>query len=441
MRCVLRGVRVIDPERGVDVAPQDVWLDDGRIVAIDRHIDADDVPVIDLTPTADAPRCVASPGFIDLHAHLREPGDEDAETVASGAAAAAAGGFTTVVAMANTLPAIDTPARVREAIARNRNAAIRVLQVAGLSQGLHGNELTDVDGCIEAGAVAIGDDGRNAAGVAVLERALISAARHARPVLLHPEDEAAVRQRNPGSIPVPRCADRAPETEVAAVHTALDVLQRAPAARLHLQHLSTAESVRLLREARERGVPVTAEVTPHHLALSENMARDPLRKVNPPLRSDQDREALVDAVRDGVIDIIATDHAPHRMTEKAADYEHAAPGVIGLETALSSCLSLAGFGDADLPMLVDRLTVAPHRVLGDPSMRQPSLRVGQPATLTLFDPGAEWTVSRDTLRSRSQNTPLLGMRLRGRVLLTMNQGRVAYFDTSRIAMPLQVAHA
>lgn len=442
MRALLRGVRVIDPAAGVDAPSQDVWIEAGRLRAIDRRIDAGGVPVIDLTPREGAAQCVVCPGFIDLHAHLREPGDDDAETVVSGADAAAAGGFTTVVAMANTRPPIDTQERVRDAVSRNRRAAISVLQAAALSRDLEGLELADIDACLAAGAVAVSDDGRNAAPAAMLEEALRRAARTSHAVLVHPEDEHAIAGLNAGGTSVARCAVRPAETEARAVAIAIDALARAGAARLHLQHVSTAAAVDLLRRARERGLAVTAEVTPHHLSMSSAGGEtDPLRKVNPPLRGEADRIALLDAVREGVIDAVATDHAPHRPAEKARDYADAAPGMTGFDTALAACITHGGLGEA-LATLVARLTVGPHGVLGSAvPVAAPRLRPGEPATLTVFDPDAEWSVSRETLRSRSTNTPLVGERLRGRVLLTVVEGRIAYADPGRAGAAQQVAHA
>ncbi|MBV8196195.1 MAG: amidohydrolase family protein, partial [Candidatus Dormibacteraeota bacterium] len=367
MRCVLRGVRVIDPAADRDDRGMDVWIDGGSLRAIDRRIDAAGIAVIDLTPDDEADACVICPAFIDLHAHLREPGDEDAETVMSGCGAAAAGGYAAVVAMANTRVPIDSPDRVRQALARGERAPVTVLQAAALTRGLHGQELTDVASCIAAGAVAISDDGRNAAPVELVSQALVAAAGASRAVLVHVEDEADVARLNPGAS-MTRAPLRPADAESHAVSSALEALRNAGAGRLHLQHVSTAASVEQLRRGRAEGLAVTAEVTPHHLSLVDDGAtgeRDPLRKVNPPLRSDADRHAVAAALRDGVIDAVATDHAPHRMTDKAAGYEAAPPGMIGLETALALCITHGGFSGDALGVLVARLTTGPRAVLGD----------------------------------------------------------------------------
>ncbi|HWF58070.1 MAG TPA: dihydroorotase [Candidatus Dormibacteraeota bacterium] len=443
MNCILRGVRVIDPAAGLDLAGQDVWLSEGRIIAIYRQIDEGTVPVIDLTPAPGQSPCILAPGFIDLHAHLREPGDEAAETIASGAAAAAAGGYTHVVAMANTDPPVDTPERVEQARRRAGAAPVAVMVAAAATRGLAGAEVVDIEGCAAAGAVAFSDDGRNGATVEVLAEVLGRAADVSRTVLVHPEDEAIIAARAPAGSVLTRAGERPELAETSAVRAALDALARAGRGRLHLQHLSTAASVELVRRAREDGMAVTAEVTPHHLGMWLPLAQPPepaaLVKVNPPLRGEHDRRALIEGLRDGVIDAVATDHAPHRMDQKTGPMAAAAPGMTGLETALATCITLGGMGGDWIPVLVERLTAGPHRVLGGAAPpREPRLRVGETATCVLFDPAAEWTVGEPAPHSRSLNTPLLGVRLRGRVLLTIIDGVIAHQDESRLAWAAQL---
>lgn len=443
MNCILRGLRVVDPVGATDAAGQDVWLSDGRIIAIYRHIDAGTLPVVDLAPAPGQQPCILAPAFIDVHAHLREPGGEEAETVVSGAAAAAAGGFGTVLAMANTSPPVDTPMRVEQARRVAAGAAVRVLVTAAVSRGLEGVSAVDVAGCAAAGASAFSDDGRNAAPALLLQQVLEAAAAYGLPVLVHPEDESLIAAA-PGE--VTRCLDRPAIVEVTAVRTAINALRAAGRGRLHLQHLSTAAAVDLVRQARENGLAVTAEATPHHLAMWAPPAVETnppaLLKVNPPLRTEHDRRAIVQALRDGVIDAVATDHAPHPMRDKAGELADAAPGMTGLETALATCITLGGMDGDWIPVLVERLTSGPHRVLGPASsVVEPRLRVGELATFTVFDPGAEWTVGGDVPRSRSRNTPLWGAQLRGRVLLTMVGGSVAYRDDRRAAWPTSLVGA
>ncbi len=437
MNAILRGVRVIDPLGRLDAAGQDVWLDGGKILAIYHHIDAAGVPVIDLTPAPGADPCVLCPAFIDVHAHLREPGDDDAETLASGARAAAAGGYAYVVAMANTSPPIDTPERVAEARLAANALPVSILQIAALTRGLEGAELVDIRKCVEAGAVAVGDDGRNAVSPRQLAIALAETAHLSRAVFVHPEDEEMIAQANATQGAVTRCPIRPAESETRAVNLAIRALSHARSGHLHLQHLSAEGSVASLRRARHQGLTVSAEVTPHHLSMWLPVAEEPdpqaLRKVNPPLRSERDRNALVRALREGVIEAVATDHAPHRAAEKSLAYDEAAPGMIGLETALATCITIGGMGGEWLATLVERLTVGPHRILGPASgVPEPRLRIGELATCTLFDPNTEWTVGEKPLQSRSRNTPLLGATLRGTVLLTMAGGRVIHRNLARV---------
>ncbi len=437
MNGILRGVRVIDPLGRLDAAGQDVWLDGGKILAIYHHIEAAGVPVVDLTPAQGDEPCVLCPGFLDLHTHLREPGDGEAETLASGARAAAAGGFTHIVAMANTTPPIDTPERVAEARLAASNLPVSILQIAALTRGLDGEELVDIRKCVEAGAVALGDDGRNGVSPRQLAIALAETAHLSRAVFVHPEDEEMIAQANATQGPVTRSPIRPVETETRAVNLAIRALSHARSGHLHLQHLSAEGSVASLRRARHQGLAVSAEVTPHHLSMWLPVAEEPdpqsLRKMNPPLRAERDRVALVQALREGLIEAVATDHAPHPASEKALDYDEAAPGLIGLETALATCITIGGMGGEWLATLVERLTVGPHRILGPSSgVPEPRLRIGESATCTLFDPNTEWTVGATPMHSRSRNTPLLGAKLRGTILLTMAGGRVIHQDPARV---------
>jgi dihydroorotase len=435
LNVVLRGIRVIDPLAARDQVDMDVWLRSDRIQAIERRIRTDQAPTVDLARVPGLPEVVLCPGFIDLHTHLREPGGEAGETVRTGAEAAAAGGFTQLVAMANTRPPVDTPERVAEARRSARPFPVRVLSAAAVTTGLHGRQLVDTAGCAAAGAAAFTDDGRNAAPTRLLAAALRGAAEVDRAVLVHPEDETMVAAANPDIPSVVRCPHRPPECEVVAVEQALRALTQAGRGRLHLQHLSCAGSLALLRTAKELDFPVTAEVTPHHLSMWLPFEREPdppaLRKVNPPLRGERDRRALVEALRTGLVDAVATDHAPHPAEDKLGDYADAAPGMVGLETAVATCLTLGGMGGEWLPTLVERLTAGPWRVLGAGSgLREPRLRVGQPGSFILLDPDEEWEVGAEPMRSLSGNTPLLGERLRGRVLLTVAEGTVVHVSPS-----------
>lgn len=439
MNVVLRGIRVVDPSTGMDRQGCDVWVRDGRLVAIERRLEAPGAVVLDCRRRS-SPLLVA-PAFVDLHAHLRDPGMPDAETVESGAAAAARGGFAQVVAMANTRPPIDNPRAVGRARAKAGRQVVHILPAAALTVGLRGEELVDIPGCAAAGAACFSDDGRNAFPRRLLVEGLWKAAEVGRAVFVHPEDEQAIAAANPGVPSVVRCPLRPATAEVAAVEAAIQALASAGRGRLHLQHLSCAASLEPLQRAKEMGLEVTAEVTPHHLAMWLPMAEEPdppaLRKVNPPLRTQRDREALIQALREGLVDAVATDHAPHPKEAKDGEYADAAPGMVGLETAFAVCATFGGMGGDWLPVLVERLTTGPWRAAGEASgVRRPALGIGEPATLVLLDPEAEWQIGADEWASRSRNTPLWGVSVRGRVLLTLVDGQVAYCAEPLRSTPL-----
>jgi dihydroorotase len=376
-----------------------------------------------------------APGFTDIHTHLREPGQEHKETIQSGATAAAAGGFTSIVAMANTEPPVDRPEILRDVLEKARAAVIRVGSVAAVSRGLKGVELTDFEAMAEAGAVAFSDDGRNAYGLELAVEAGKRAAALDRAVLVHAQDESTCPDgqvndavaNSTGLRPWP-C-----DAEVSAVRQAIEACRRS-GGRLHLQHITCAKTLRLLEKAKEEGLPVTAEVTPHHLALTEGrvligIEPDPLAKVNPPLRSDHDRLDLVAALGSGLIDAVATDHAPHDAASKQLEFKLASFGFSGLETALSLCLELVESGALQLDRLVEALTVGPWRCLM-PGLDQPApgLRVGDTADLVLFETKGMRALDPAQMLSLGKNTPLVGREMRGRVLLTVASGKVVHND-------------
>jgi dihydroorotase len=344
-------------------------------------------------PDRDATGLVLSPGWMDLHAHLRDPGFPQKETLLSGATSAAIGGFTHVVAMANTDPVTDSPAGLRSLVTRSEALPIRISFVGAVTVSLEGRECTNAAALKAAGAVALSDDGRHAMTTAVLRRALEAAAEAGLPVLIHAQAEEL---------------GNGPDAEVAAVSDALDALRDVAAACLHIQHVSTRRGIELIRAARSEGLRVTAEVTPHHLALTEQdaWAMGPQGNVNPPLRSPDDRDALHQALVDGMIDVIATDHAPHERLAKEAG----ANGFHGFETAVGVILGL-GFNGR----VVYRACVArPREIIGQ-SLEDEWI---------LIDPNEEWTVDASSFKSRGKNTPFQGRRLRGRVVMTICRGQV-----------------
>lgn len=402
------------------VAPR-VWGDQSLVTAAVRRPG---------TWVVDGTQDFLAPGFIDLHAHTRDFEEHDKETVGSAAEAAAAGGFTTLVAMANTRPPIDDVEPLRQLRQKAERAVVRVLPVAAVTRGLEGKELTDFEALADAGAVAFSDDGRNGFDLELATAAVKRATAIDRPILVHAQDEASCPdgQADPAVARRARLRPWPCEAETAAVRLAIEAARKGKG-RVHIQHVSCADAVELVRQAKDAGLEVTAEVTPHHLALRAELVMsggkpDPMAKVNPPLRGDADREALLQALREGVIDAVATDHAPHDLASKEVDFVDASFGISGLETALALCLRLVEEEKLSLRRLVEALTVGPWGCLGPAAgVPRPGLRQGEPADLVLFDNKGAWDVDTRHFRSRGQNTPLAGTELRGRVYLTIAAGR------------------
>ena len=447
----LRGARVIDPSQGLD-APGAVLVRAGRVaaigaeqaVAVAAKQDAPGARVIDL-PAG----WVLAPGFVDLHTHLREPGDEAKETIQTGTAAAARGGYTTVCCMPNTHPVLDTRAALEQVRAAARGAAARVLPIAAITRGEVGAELTEMAELAEAGAVAFSDDGRGVGNGQVMRAALSYSTLVDRPIVEHCQDDALVGAgvMHEGAIATLLGLKGWP---AAGEETMLGrdlALAKLTEARYHAAHLSTSGAVALMRQAKAEGLRVTAEVTPHHLLLTDAWVAgertgpladalaalgmpvgageryDTHTKVNPPLREASDAAVLLEGLLDGTIDAIATDHAPHTWVDKACEYGAAAFGMTGLETALAALLALVHVERLPLATLVAALTVRPARAFG---LEAGTLAVGAPADITIFDPNEEWTVDPDHCASKGRNTPLAGIRLRGRVRMTLLEGRVVY---------------
>ena len=432
---LIRGGRIVDPSQGID-AVGELLLLDGRVAALRL---GGGLAAPQETPVLEAGGLVVAPGFVDLHCHLREPGFEEKETIATGTLAAARGGFTTVCCMPNTQPPVDCRAVVDfiEEKARDEGV-VRVLPIGAVSKGRAGRELVEMEELAEGGVVGFSDDGSPVADADVMRRALTTSLSLGLPVIDHCEEpslsggvmhegEVATRLGLRG---IPAAA----EESMVARDIALAELT---GGRLHIAHVSTAGSVVLIREARERGLAVTAEVTPHHLTLThEWVARqgdggarrqqryryDTNTKVNPPLGGPEDVEALIEGLRRGVIDAIATDHAPHAAADKTCSYEEAAFGISGFETALASLLSLVYQGRMPLTALVERLTWGPARIIDRHKIGIGTLRAGAPADLTLFDPELEWQVDVEAFQSKGKNSPLHGRPLKGKVVATVFGG-------------------
>ncbi|MDZ7859474.1 MAG: dihydroorotase [Candidatus Krumholzibacteriota bacterium] len=369
-------------------------------------------------PVFDAEGYLVTPGFIDIHSHLREPGYEESETVATGTAAAAAGGYTSVVCMANTDPAVDDPSVVRYLMDKNKAAGQCRLYVTGaVTKGLEGRDISEFHLLKEAGIVALSDDGKFVENAKVMRSALEYARMLELPIVSHCEDPSLARGglMNEGYYSTKLGLSGIPaESEEIAV--ARDIsLAELTGCRLHIAHVSTSGSVQLIKDAKKKGVPVTAEVTPHHLTMDDSMLEDYDRnlKVNPPLRTQQDIKALKKALKNGTIDCIATDHAPHNEISKQVEFNFAPPGMIGLQTAFSHLYTeLVMSGDLELIDLVRLMTSAPAEVLG---LAGGTLNSTEPADLTVIDIDEEWTFNGEVNKSKSMNTPLADRKFKGRV--------------------------
>jgi dihydroorotase len=421
---LVRGGRIVDPASGLDEVA-DLRIEGGVVSGVGPGLDPGGAEILD------AAGLLVFPGFIDLHAHLREPGREYAETIASGLAAAAAGGFTAVCAMPNTDPVNDNRAVTEFLVARGREAGgARLHPIGAISKGQKGEELAEFGEMRDAGAVALSDDGAWLADGSVLRRALEHASLFGLCVVQHAEDPA-LSGRAPmheGAVST-RLGMRGQPAAAEAAAVARDILvAELSGGRLHLAHLSTARSVEIVRRARSKGLAVTCEVTPHHLVLTdEEVARYEFStrfKMNPPLREASDVEALVAALSDGTVDAIATDHAPHHEDEKAVDFDSAPFGVVGLETAAAVVHDrLVRPGRLALARFAELFSAGPARVFG---LAGGSLAPGMPGDVTIFDPERRWTVEPAAFRSLSRNSPFAGWELTGRPAATVVAGRVVW---------------
>lgn len=405
--------RALDPARGLDACLR-VTVEDGVIVALEPGSEA---------------RLVIAPAFVDPHVHLRTPGREDEETLASGTAAAAAGGYCAILAIPNTDPVVDSAAVLGSLVERAREEALVPTGfMAAITRGQRGEELTEMAELAAGGAVAFTDDGLPVASAGMLRRALRYGRVASRPLALHCEEPTLSRGGQAHEGPVAAELGLAPypsaaESLMVARDLALAELEERP---VHLMHLSARESVGALERALAAGVPATAEVTPHHLVLTDDAVRslDPNAKMNPPLRAADDREALRDALRSGTISCVATDHAPHARHEKEVPFEEAPFGVTGLETAFAALYThLVAPGVLALETVLERMSSGPAHAFG---LDEPRIEVGARANLVVLDLEAEWTVREEGFRSLSANSWLLGATLRGRVVRTVADGRVVH---------------
>jgi len=421
---LIRGGRVIDPSARMDTRA-DVLIENGRIAQIGDGLKAKGAE------TFDATGCLVTPGFIDLHTHLREPGREDKETIATGALAAAAGGFTAVCAMPNTTPVNDSASTTRFILeTARREAVVRVYPIGAITRGSKGEELSEYGDLKSAGCIAVSDDGHPVQNARVMRRALEYARTFNLPVIDHCEDRDLSKggAMNEGPVSVALGIPAAPAVSETIMVERDVLLAEFTGSHVHIAHISTAGAVDAVRRGKARGVRVTAEATPHHLVLTDEAVRahdyDPITKMNPPLRSEEDRQAVIAGLLDGTIDAIATDHAPHTTEDKVCEFDCAAFGIVGLETAFALCHDgLVKPGTLDIVRLIQLLTAGPARALGLPGG---SLEKGQPADITVIDPSEVRTVKPESFRGKSRNSPFLASQLTGWPVATLVEGAIVY---------------
>ncbi len=423
---LLKGGHVMDPDRHDGI--MDILVSDGKIVAINPHVaSAKSGEHTEKLDIIDCSGCIVSPGFIDIHVHFREPGFEHKETIASGCRAAAYGGFTAVCTMPNTLPANDDPAVAGFILEKAGQAnLVRVYPVGAVSRGLAGKEICDFRALQNAGAVAVTDDGMPVAGSGMMRKALEKAGELGMPVMSHSEDLelAAGGSMNEGRVArelglkgIPNAA----ESIMVMRDIALCELTGSP---LHIAHVSTRESVQSIRDAKMRGVNVTAETAPHYFSLTDDVVRKcgANAKMNPPLRVAEDRHAIIEGLRDNTLDAIATDHAPHSEAEKNEAFEKTPNGIIGLETVVPVSLALVNKNRLSMMDLIRKMSTQPAKIINVDN----GLKVGRRADITVIDPNLPHVIDAGKFQSKSRNTPFHGWKTKGKAVMTIVGGRVVY---------------
>ena len=436
---LIKNARIIDHANDIDMIGS-ILIKDGIIQQTGGSITESAPQIIDATGL------VACPGFIDLHCHLREPGFEEKETVASGAAAASRGGFTTICCMPNTNPPLDNAATIDyvNTLAARESGRVTILTVGCITKNREGREITDMSELAGAGCVGFSDDGSPVSSSRIMLLALLKAASLGLPIIDHCEDLELSRggQMNDGWVAARLGLKGIPAAAEESIIARDIALAEMTGAGLHITHISTRGAVKLIKEAKSKGLNITADVTPHHLTLTderiasnpvkpeESPAFDTLAKVNPPLRTTADIEALIQGINDGTIDAIATDHAPHTDEEKLCEFELAASGISGFETAFGVLMTLVHAGKINLNTLIARMTIGPSRVLINRFGRTGTLVAASPADIALLDVNKQWIVDKNNLLSKGKNTPFDGYTLKGMVVATIHRGEIVYRNSS-----------
>lgn len=421
MGILIKNGTVLNPEAQLEKV-MDIWLEDGIIQEVSENIEKEGERVVD------AKGCFVMPGFIDLHVHLRDPGLTEKETIETGAAAAAVGGYTTILAMPNTKPVADCPEIIDYVTEKGKNTGIHVLQIGAVTKGQEGKELADIEGMVKAGIPAISEDGKSVMDTALYLKGMEKAAERGIPVFAHCEDKTLVGKG------VVQKGAKSEELGVDGISNAVEdvitardiILAKETGAKLHLCHCSTKDSVTIIREGKKAGVDVTAEVCPHHFTLSvEDMpGGDTNYKMNPPLRNKEDVEALKAGLKEGIFTVIATDHAPHTAEEKEKHISEAPFGIVGLETAAAlTYTELVETGILTPMQMAEYMSYNPAKVIGSGAG---TLSPGAAADIVIFDPEAEYEIDVNKFRSKGKNTPFGGRKVKGKVVMTIADGKVVY---------------
>jgi len=448
---LIHGGRIVDPRQGLDQVG-DLLVDEGKIMQLGGTVILSELKAVSCQLSAlvlDATGLVICPGFIDLHCHLREPGFEDKETIATGTKAAAVGGFTTICCMPNTNPPLDNRATIDYVKEKaSKEGFVPVLPIGCITKGRKGEEICQMAELAEAGVVGFSDDGDPVMSSQVMRSAMDYSRALGLPIIDHCEDRTLSNNGiiNEGWVSARLGLQGIPAAAEESMVARDLALAKLTGAKVHVAHVSTRGSVELIRHAKEKGILVTAEVTPHHLTLTEErimghyapelslrakrsnpLAYDTNAKVNPPLRTEDDIKCLVEGLKDGVIDAIATDHAPHTLADKKCELELAAFGISGFETAFGCLMDLVHRGEISLTTLISKLTAEPARIIGKDS-ELGTLKIGVPANITIFDPGREWVVDSRKFVSKGKNTPFDGYQFKGKVMATIVNGKIVYMD-------------